>query len=90
MTQLADTTHQCPAPGCEHRCSFERFACREHWHAIGYDRRARLARAWARYPGTDEYFRARAECLRALGVPEDEIAELNAGTAAIERGGSRR
>jgi hypothetical protein len=78
---IANTTHECPAPGCTRMVSFERFACVAHWHQIGHGLRAGLSSTWARSPGSDEYFAARAECLRALGVPADEIPALNAGVA---------
>jgi hypothetical protein len=75
------TTHECPAPGCSTRVQFEQLACRPHWYAIPTPVRSRLSRMWRSAAGSDEYFRARADCLQALGVPADEIPEQNAGVA---------
>jgi hypothetical protein len=76
-----DTTHECPAPGCETRVPFERLACRGHWHLISRPAQERLLREYAAHFGEAEYFEARAACLRELGIPEHEIAEMNAGVA---------
>lgn len=76
-----DTTHECPAPGCEKRVPFEKFACAVHWFTIPAPLRYALEREWRRNPGEDSYFQARAACLRALGVPENQIANANAGVA---------
>lgn len=83
MTPLSpsDSRHDCPAPGCTERVPFERFACRRHWYSIPSALRSRLWREYANAFGEDRYFAARAECLRALGVPEDQIADENAGVA---------
>lgn len=77
---MADDTHECPAPGCERRVAFDRFACRGHWGEIPQMLQRRLLRAWRVEPGSEPYFKIRAECLRALGVPDAEVAGLNAGT----------
>lgn len=79
---MTDETHECPAPGCERRCEFDRFACGHHWRQIPTALQSKLLRAWRSEPGADAYFKVRAECLRVLGVPDAEIPELNAGVAA--------
>lgn len=87
MSALADGFHECPAPGCPHRVPFHRFACKSHWFNIPNLLRARLWREWDENPGEDSYFAVRAECLAALGVPVDEIAEANGG---VPLGGPRQ
>ncbi len=74
-----DTRHECPAPGCTKRVPFEMFACRQHWFSIPVEIRHELWREYRHQFGEDSYFRARAACLRALGVAEEEIAQENAG-----------
>jgi hypothetical protein len=76
---VSDSRHDCPAPGCPHRVPFERFACKSHWFTIPRDLRNRLWREWDANPGADSYFAVRAECLAALGVPVEEIADTNGG-----------
>lgn len=76
---MNDPMHDCPAPGCERRVPFERFACAPHWYSISRPAQIALLRAWRDHPGDDAYFEARAECLAELGVPDDAIAEANAG-----------
>jgi hypothetical protein len=39
-------THECPAPGCEARVPFERFACRQHWFALPKAMQRRIWRAY--------------------------------------------
>lgn len=78
---MIDTTHECPAPGCGIRVPFHRFACRAHWRTIPTLLQTRLVGEWQRNPGEDSYFAARADCLRALGVPDDRVADLNGGLA---------
>jgi hypothetical protein len=78
---MTDTTHECPAPGCDKRVPFEMFACKAHWFTIPTPLRSRLWSEWRDNPGEDSYFEVRADCLRALGVPEDQVAEENAGVA---------
>jgi hypothetical protein len=46
---------------------------------MGHGLRASLSAAWAREPGSEHYFEVRADCLRALGVPDAEIPAANAG-----------
>jgi hypothetical protein len=72
-------THECPAPDCAARVPFDVFACRPHWFTIPPLLRQRLWSEWRRNPGADSYFAARADCLRALGVPASDVAEQNAG-----------
>jgi hypothetical protein len=74
-----DTTHKCPAPSCKLRVPFEQLACRSHWYSIPQATRNVLDFQWRRDPGSEDYFRARAACLKALGIPESEIADLNGG-----------
>jgi hypothetical protein len=76
-----DDTHECPAPGCKQRCDFDRFACNGHWRSLPSMLQSRLLRAWRDEPGSDPYFTVRAECLRALGIPDADVAEMNAGVA---------
>lgn len=76
---MTDSTHECPAPGCELRVRFDRLACVGHWKTIPWDVQKPLLRLWRDEPGSDEYFAARADCLRSLGVPEGDLADLNAG-----------
>jgi hypothetical protein len=83
---MSDDRHNCPAPGCHHRVPFDRFACKNHWFTIPQLLRARLWREWDENPGGDSYFAVRAECLAALGVPVDEIADANGG---VSLGGNR-
>lgn len=78
---MGDSTHECPAPGCELRVRFDRFACLTHWRLIPRPVQMPLLRLWRDSPGSDEYFAARADCLRALGVPEADVADLNGGVA---------
>lgn len=73
------TTHECPAPTCSARVPFSQLACRTHWRLVPADLRSALTRAWRNDFGSDDYFAARADCLKALGVPEAEIPGLNAG-----------
>lgn len=75
------TTHDCPAPGCDAQVPFEMLACRTHWYQIPSDLRRELWFEYRRHFGEDSYFEARAECLAALGVPDEEIAGANAGVA---------
>lgn len=37
---MTDTTHECPAPGCDRRVDFDKFSCLSHWVTI--DRALRL------------------------------------------------
>ena len=78
---MSDDTHECPAPDCTNRVPFERFACTHHWYAIPHHLRSQLWREYSRAFGEDRYWEVRAACLRALGVPESEIANENAGVA---------
>lgn len=65
-----DGTHECPAPGCEERCPFDRLACRQHWYSIPKKLRDALWRAWQ--VGTvAEHAEARDACVKFL---EDEAA----------------
>lgn len=78
------TTHQCPGRDhhgarCHHQVPFHRFACNAHWFVIPNRLRNRLSREWDEHPGEDSYFIARAECLAAVGVPVNEIADENGG-----------
>jgi len=80
---MADT-HRCPGRNqrgepCPHEVPFHIFACKPHWFSIPAPLRGRLWREWDENPGEDSYFAVRAECLAALGVPVDEIADENAG-----------
>lgn len=76
-----DGTHECPAPECARRVQFERLACPTHWRAIPTRVQVPLLRAWRDAPGSDRYFKARAECLASLGVQDDAIAALNGGVS---------
>ena len=76
-----DTTHECPAPGCEMRVPFDRLSCRGHWFLISNPTRERLLAEYGEHFGERSYFEARAACLRELGIPEHEIPDLNAGLA---------
>lgn len=75
------TSHECPAPGCELRVRFDRLACITHWRLIPREIQKPLLRLWRDDPASDEYWQARADCLRTLGVPDTDIADLNAGVA---------
>jgi hypothetical protein len=74
-----DTTHECPAPMCEERVPFVNLTCRAHWSLVPFDLQRWLLREYAENFGETSYFEARAACLRALGIPEDQVAGLNAG-----------
>lgn len=74
-------SHRCPAPACEEPVEFSRLACRGHWFQIPSNLRTRLLQEYGDSFGERSYFEARAECLAALGVPEAEIADLNAGVS---------
>jgi hypothetical protein len=58
---------------------FSRLACKGHWYLIPVDLRNRLLREYSNNFGERSYFEARAACLRALGVPEDEISSRQRG-----------
>lgn len=78
------STHPCPGRDhrgerCHHQVPFHLFACKAHWYSIPHLLRARLWREWDNNPGEDSYFAVRAECLAAVGVPVDEIADENGG-----------
>jgi hypothetical protein len=75
----SDTTHACPAPNCEQRVPFHVLACRPHWFSIPKPIRDRLNAEYSENFGERSYFEARAACLRALGVPEQELAAANGG-----------
>ena len=45
---MADTTHQCPAPGCTVRVPQERLACARHWYMLPAELRQQLWRAYRR------------------------------------------
>jgi hypothetical protein len=75
----SDTTHTCPAPECDERVPFARLACRRHWSLVPHELQTRLLREYAESFGERSYFEARAACLRSLGIPDDQVAELNAG-----------
>lgn len=60
----ADSTHECPAPGCERRVPFHIFACRSHWFALPSDLQRRLTRAWR--DDAAVYMDVRAECVAWL------------------------
>jgi hypothetical protein len=62
---MADTTHECPTPGCEERVPFERFACRAHWYSLPPRLRTKLNAAW-RFGTADEHVKVRAECVKWL------------------------
>jgi hypothetical protein len=76
-----DTTHKCPAIGCLVYVAFEQLACKKHWNMVSTVSQSRLYRAWRNDPGSDTYFRARAQCLREMGVPADQVQKLNGGMA---------
>lgn len=76
-----DTTHKCPAIGCLVKVPFEQLACPKHWNMVSSVTQGRLYRAWRSAPGEDAYFVARAQCLREMGVPADQVAKLNGGQA---------
>jgi hypothetical protein len=73
------STHECPAPDCEEQVPFSLLACKGHWFRIPPALRSRLLNEYQNNFGERSYFEARAACLRALGVPEDEISSVNAG-----------
>lgn len=75
------TTHECPGPGCAKQVPFEQLACLKHWSMVYGRHRTALNRLWRDDPGSDEYFAARRDCLLDMGVPADEVAELNAGVS---------
>lgn len=60
-----DTTHECPAPGCEERLPFETFACRSHWYAIPKALRDSLWRAWRR-GDLEAHSQIREDCVAFL------------------------
>ncbi|HEY1716199.1 MAG TPA: hypothetical protein VGG07_25100 [Solirubrobacteraceae bacterium] len=59
-------THECPAPGCGERVSFERFACKRHWYAVPGPLRAELLYEYRRNFGDQGYLDARQRCVDAL------------------------
>lgn len=75
------STHECPKPGCMTQVPFEKLACPKHWYEIASLHRRQILKMWRDAPGSDAYFKARADCLRDLGVPQEDIAEQNAGVA---------
>lgn len=79
---ITASRHHCPAPDCGREVPSSQLACRDHWYAIPPDLRTRLTREYSNHFGETSYFEARAACLRALGVPEDEIPPMNAGVPA--------
>lgn len=76
-------THECPAPGCTVEVRSDRLACLTHWRLIPQTAQMTLNREFRQHFGERSYFEARAACLRSLGVPEDEIADLNGGVPAV-------
>ena len=78
------TMHECPAPDCYLQVPFAKFACKGHWFRIPAELRQLLLREYANNFGERSYFEARAECLAALGVPDEQIAELNGGVPRRE------
>lgn len=42
----ADTTHQCPGPGCERRVPVGQLACRTHWFQVPEPLRNEVWAAW--------------------------------------------
>lgn len=76
---MTDTTHRCPAPGCERRLPPPTFACREHWYALPWDLRVDLAHTYRHAFGETRYWQVRARCLHALGVALEDIPDANAG-----------
>lgn len=82
----ASRARQCPTPNCTRTVLSILPACRDHWHSIPPDLRTRLTREYSNHFGETSYFEARGACLRALGVPEDEIPPINAGIPAPAEG----
>lgn len=74
-------SHFCPAPRCGVRVPAHKLACAPHWFRIPKELRDQLLREYHENFGETSYFEARAACLRALGVPEHEIADVNAGVS---------
>lgn len=83
---MAASTHECPAPGCDVQVPFHLLACGRHWSKIPRELQRTLLREWRDHPGDDSYFEARAGCLSALGIPDEEIAAMNAGVGATAAG----
>lgn len=46
----ADTSHECPGPGCNRRVPRDMLACRRHWYQVSAATRARV---WRAYRGDD-------------------------------------
>lgn len=78
-----DMTHRCPAPGCKVHVGFEQVGCPEHWALVPARWRDWLARLWREDFGSDDYFRVRGRCLHFMGVPTEDVGDLNAGTAPL-------
>jgi len=76
-----DGRHHCPAPGGAQRVPFEHFACPRHRYSIRPRLRHELGRAYRQAFGEARLPGVRAECLRALSVLEDQIANENASVA---------
>lgn len=47
---MADTTHECPAPGCTERVARAQLACRPHWYSIPPEIRSRV---WSGFRSSD-------------------------------------
>lgn len=73
------STHECPTPGCAVMVPFGQLACIEHWRRVPRAMQMELNRWWRHAPGSLGYWEARADCLHALGVPDNEIPGINAG-----------
>lgn len=78
-------THVCPAPECTLHVAPEHLACSRHWYSIPRETRNELWREYRHRFGRSTYWAARARCLQALGVPVDQVADMNAGVTVAQR-----
>lgn len=76
---MSTSTHECPAPGCRSEMPHHLLACRGHWFQIPRPLRGRLLREYHDHFGERSYFEARADCLAALGVADEQIPSMNGG-----------
>jgi hypothetical protein len=79
---IDEGTHDCPAPDCQViGLPPDLFACRAHWLSIPEPLREQLWTEYRRNFGLGSYWQARANCLRALAVPSEQIPAMNAGVS---------
>ena len=66
MTGPADTSHECPGPGCKARVPVDMLACKRHWYQVTAGTRARVWRTYRQQAGGPAHMAAMAQAVREM------------------------